>query len=389
MSSPSSEKQINTPGAPDPNFGKEGQVIATSSGGLSRVLSDGSTLTVGITVTVEAKLISVRKYTPTGTPDINYGAWSTLAPDIIVLVDLLLQPDGKPLLLSAQGDEHAACITRFNVHNGDVDQSFGNNGTTKLDKSFNPNLVMRGGIAVQATGHILAVFNDSQTSFFYQLDRSGHPSNFGNIGPIEARNTRLDSVLVTDSGFVAAGSSAQKAHIVGLLHNGELNSRFGSNGLVELQFTNNEDKQVAALAGGQDGQIVVVGGSFSTPHLVNFVAVLLANGKPNPPFNGGKPLESNTSHGSYASVLVQPDEKIVVLARNSNSSLVNLIRYTPTGTLDTTFGQEGIAEAWNAGGRPEPSNINLVEWVTFSNTLQSSGILSIQQSSFIGRLISQ
>lgn len=52
MSISSNNHPINSAGAPDLSFGnsptKNGTVIARNSGGLSRTLSDGSTITVGL-----------------------------------------------------------------------------------------------------------------------------------------------------------------------------------------------------------------------------------------------------------------------------------------------------------------------------------------------------
>ena len=394
MSTPSTKKRRNTAGHPDLSFGnsmpKDGTVIAEPSGGLSRVLSDGSTITVGLTAVEKTKVIVVSKHTLAGELDKNYGVWMTPVPNTFALVDLLIQRDNKPLLLSAQGDLYTACVTRFNADQGTVDFSFGDKGTTELGDSFNPHLLIAGAIAVQATGHIVVVFNDAETSFIYQLNSNGQESNFGNQGPIEAPNTRLDRVLITDRGFVLAGSSARKAHILGLLHHGELDHSFGSQGVVVLPFTTNEDRKVDALAKDQNGQIVVIGGSFGIPRGMNFVAVLLAGGQLDPQFNEGKPLESEASYGNYTSGLVQPDGKIVVLARYGNGSIVRLLRFNPNSQPDATFGIGGIADAWrDPQGRPEHTEINRVEWVTVNSTLQSSGILHTSRASFIGRLLSQ
>ncbi|AIG02488.1 delta-60 repeat domain [Pseudomonas fluorescens] len=394
MSIPSNSNTVNAAGGPDLSFGnttpKDGSVITTESGGLSRALSDGSFITAGVAYIESKRFIAVTKHNPTGELDTNFGVWYTPTTDFVTLVNLIIQPDGKPLLLAALGNEQTAFITRFNSNNGQVDLSFGVNGTTVLDNSLYTVLIPRGGLAVQADNAIICVFHDNTDSFIYQLSSSGELTNFGNTEPIKAPNTQLNTMLVTNSGFVIAGSAARKAHIIGLLHDGQLDSSFGNNGIVELQFSNNNDKQVTALAKGQNGQIVVVGGTYTLPPQVNFVASLLANGQPNSQFHQGKPLESSTQHGSYTSVAVQPDRKIVVLARLGVGNLIQLIRHTLAGQLDPTFGTGGVAEAWrDPQGRPLPSGINFVEWVEPSKTLQSSGILSTTTASFIGRLLSQ
>lgn len=394
MSIPSSSNTVNAAGGPDLSFGnttpKDGTVIATESGGLSRVLSNGSSITVGLAYIENERFIVVTKRNPAGELDTNYGLWYTPTTDFVTLVNLIIQPDGKPLLLASLGNEQTAFITRFNANTGHVDNSFGIEGTRLLDKQLYTGLSARGGLAVQADGAIIAVFHNRTDSFIFQLSSSGELINFGSIGPIESPNAQLNTVLVTNGGFIVAGSSARKAYIIGLQHDGQLDNSFGSHGYVQLQFANNDDKQVSALAPGQNGQIVVAGGTYTFPATVNFVTSLLANGQPNSQFHLGKPLESDTQHGSYASVTVQPDGKVVALARNERGSVVKLIRHTTTGQLDSTFGKGGIAQAWeDPQGRPVFSDINRVEWVESNKTLQSSGIFSTATASFIGRLLSQ
>lgn len=178
--------------------------------------------------------------------------------------------------------------------------------------------------------------------------------------------------------------------MVGLLHDGQLDSSFGSQGVVELPFSNNENKQISALSKGPNGQIAVAGGSYYIPPEMNFVASLLANGQTNPQFHGGKPLESSTDEESYTGVVTQTDGKIVALARTPTGNLVTLIRHTLAGQLDPEFGNQGVAEAWrDPQGRPERSFIDTLELAQPGEKLQSSGIMSTARASFIGRLLSQ
>lgn len=394
MSIPSNSNQINTAGGPDLSFGnltpKNGMVIAQLSGGLSRALSDGSTITAGVAYAENKRFIVVTKHTPAGELDSDFGIWYTATTDFVTLVHLTIQPDAKPLLLAALGNEQTAFITRFNAHDGNVDQSFGIEGTRILGKRINSGLLPRGGLAVQADNNIVSVFHNGTDSFIYQLSSSGAQINFGNTDPIEAPNTRLNTLLITNSGFVIAGSRARKAHMLGLLHDGQLDSNFGNQGVVDLQFSNNENKQISALSKGPNGQIAVAGGSYYIPPEMNFVVSLLANGQTNPQFHGGKPLESSTDEDSYTGVVTQTDGKIVALARTLTGNLVKLIRHTLAGQLDPEFGNQGVAEAWgDPQGRPEQSFIDTLELVQPGEKLQSSGIISTARTSFIGRLLSQ
>lgn len=416
MSISSNNHPINSAGAPDLSFGnsptKNGTVIARNSGGLSRTLSDGSTITVGLDSVENETRIVVTKHTPAGEQDLNFVTFPQNTDKRTILVRLTIQPDGKPLLLTARGLESRAFITRFNAHNGDVDRLFGVEGTRDLGKKIYTGLLPRGGLAVQADNKIVSVFHDGTHSFIFQLSASGELINFGRIDPIDSKNTLLNTLLITSRGFVIAGARTEpetetetetkaeteaeteapirKTFMMGFLHDAELDSSFGNGGFVELQFSNNENKQISALAKGPDGQIAVVGGDSNLPSKMNFVASLLANGQANPQFHGGKPLETDDIINSYTDVVTQNDGKIVALARTDNGNRVLLFRHTLTGQLDPSFGEQGRATAWqDPQGRPERSYIDTLELVQPGEKLQSSGVLRIYSESFIGRLLSQ
>lgn len=304
--------------------------------------------------------------------------------------------------MTARGLESTAFITRFNAHNGDTDKLFGVAGTRDLGKKIYTGFLPRGGLAVQADNKIVSVFHDGTHSFIFQLSASGELINFGRIGPIDSKSTLLNTLLITSRGFVIAGARTEaetkanakapirKTFMMGFLHDAELDSSFGNGGFVELQFSNNENKQISALAKGQDGQIAVVGGEYYLPSKMRFVASLLANGQANPQFHGGKPLETDDIINSYTDVATQNDGKIVALARTDNGNRVLLFRHTLTGQLDPSFGEQGRATAWqDQQGRPEHSSIDTLELVQPGEKLQSSGVLSIYSESFIGRLLSQ
>lgn len=399
MKTSSSSTAVNTAGSADLSFGnatpKNGTVIYRNTVGISRALSNGSTLTAGLFTYQNNHFIGLTKHTPTGEEDINFGFWLTPAEDRDVLVDMLIQPDNKPLLLAANTDGEAAFVTRFRVDNGDVDKSFGTNGQVVLNQAINLGETSKAGLAVQGDGNIIVVFNDGTKSFVYQLDESGRFINFGNNGPLEVHGVLLSAVLTTAQGFVLAGTSNGKAHLSGYTNKGELNTGFGNNGLVHLPLSGNHDEQVTVLASGPEGRIAVVGGiavvgdSHKLPHQMNFVASLLANGQLDMSFNAGQPLETETNHGNYASVTVQNDGKIVALARNDSGNLVKLLRHTVTGQLDADFGDQGVAIAWNdTQSRPQPSCIDKLERVLEEERLQSSGTLG-GNASFIGRLLSR
>ena len=392
MNTSSNSTTVNTAGNPDLSFGnstpKNGTVINHRTSGISRVLDDGSTITAGLYNGLDGLFIAITKQTPTGEDDNRFGRGETPMRLRRHLIDMLIQPNGRQLLLAAHTNYDAVSISRFNEANGNSDVRFGNNGEVVLNHSIRLGLNSKAGLAIQPDGKIICVFNDGTNSFIYQVSSEGQVINFGLNGPLELRGALMGSVLITQNGFLIAGSSNNMAYLNGFKHNGEQDADFGDAGRVPLQLSGTDEKQASALALGPDGRIVVVGGSHRLPRQMNFVARLLANGKMDPQFNGAHPVELDNSHGSYESVVAQTDGKTVALARNDNGRLVKLIRCTVTGQMDPTFGDQGVAVAWNdPQSRPQPSHINKLEWVHQGEKLQSSGVLEVDQS-FIGRLLS-
>jgi uncharacterized delta-60 repeat protein len=393
MKTSSNNNSVNTAGSPDLSFGntipKNGTVINPRTGGISRVLDDDSTITAGLHSEPDGLSIVITKQTPTGEDDAQFGRGVTPMRQRRFLIDMRIQPNGRQLLLAARTNYEAVSISRFNKENGDSDFQFGNNGEVVLNHPIRVGLNSTAGLAIQADGKIICVFNDGTNSFIYQVSSSGQEINFGLDGPLEVRGALMGSVLITESGFLIAGSGNDKAIIRGFKPTGEADTAFGDAGIVQLQLSGNEPKQASALANGPDGRIAVVGGSRLLPRQMNFVASLLANGQTDPQFNGATPVEADDSHGSYESVVVQTDGKIVALARNSIGSLVKLIRHTATGQLDSDFGDHGRAVVWrDQQSRPQTSYVDKVEWVHQGKKLQSSGVLDTNES-FIGRLLSQ
>ncbi|KTC43275.1 hypothetical protein AO262_36970, partial [Pseudomonas fluorescens ABAC62] len=110
MSTPFNGSTLNTAGSADLSFGnttpKKGTVIDVDTAGISRVLSDGSIITVGLFSNDTGRHIGITKYTPTG--DVEFVFRETPADEREVLIDMLVQPDDNPLLLAARFDGTAA-----------------------------------------------------------------------------------------------------------------------------------------------------------------------------------------------------------------------------------------------------------------------------------------
>jgi uncharacterized delta-60 repeat protein len=193
---------------------------------------------------------------------------------------------------------------------GNLDPSFGSGGITRTD--FAGNIDEANAVAIQPNGQILAA-----------------GSSFSNSKTVED--------------FIVARYNAD----------GSLDKRFAKNGKITTDFFRNVDS-ISAIAIQPDGRILVAGfaqlaGSGSTPR-VFALARYRSDGSPDTSFGNGGALTTSFG-GSFAAVsalMVQTDGKIVVAGTvDFNPDLPTsgldfaLARYTPSGTLDGSFGKGG------------------------------------------------
>jgi uncharacterized delta-60 repeat protein len=125
---------------------------------------------------------------------------------------------------------------------------------------------------------------------------------------------------------------------------GGLDPSFGSGGLVTSKAAG-----IAGIAVQPDGKIVVAG---TTGDLSFLLARYLPDGSLDPSFGDGGYVETQVGGWGFASsIALQPDGKIVVAGgsyqgESSNPEVLeefSLVRYNPNGSLDTSFGTDGIA----------------------------------------------
>src|SRR5436309_2513741 len=131
-----------------------------------------------------------------------------------------------------------------------------------------------------------------------------------------------------------------------LLSAGALDTSFGSKGRIQSNFPQSE---VEALAQQSDGRLVVAGEVFArTGGEQAYLARYRTDGHLDTSFGIAGRVYTNLPKNSFyfpSQLLVTPDNKILLLLSRSNSSLKGdlLLRYLPSGKLDTSFGDHGIA----------------------------------------------
>lgn len=223
------------------------------------------------------------------------------------VVQMLVQPDGKTLLLGYSGDTSTTnnhhVLIRLDI-DGQLDVSFGENGKVKLP----------------------SINHES---------RSDRYERYGDFGAI---------ALQSDNKIIAVGKREGSTH-----HNIIL-LRYTSEGILDTTFKKEEvaieDIEIWAkkirLCIQEDDKILIAGSSNNNLLLTRFNH----NGLIDSTFGDfGKVITNIGKRDAPAKILLQKDQKIIVIGRTNNysgeKSEFALARFLPNGELDTSFGQEG------------------------------------------------
>ncbi len=245
---------------------------------------------------------------------------------------------------------------------GDLDSTFGNDG--KVTTDFGSSNDRAQSVAIQSDGKIVAAgFSDNRNNSDFAVvryDTDGSlDSTFGGDGivttAVGGRDDTAYSIAIQNDGkIVAVGFSDNHRNnsdfaVVRYDTDGSLDSTFGGDGIVTTDFGRNNNDTAFSIAIQNDGKIVVGGKSN-----YNFiVARYNTDGSLDSTFGwGGKVLTDVGLDEHGCSVAIQNDGKIVAAGSGWNGSdwEFAVVRYNTDGSLDSTFGSDGIVTTDFGGG---------------------------------------
>jgi uncharacterized delta-60 repeat protein len=386
----------NRAGSFDPAFGpNQNGTLQIDLPGLTRLMKDQTFITVVIKPDQpRGVLIESIKHSSAGHP-------IGLLPDPLhvgerpLLCALAVQADGKYLLLWAlrQDSHDAALITRF-THTGELDRTFNpdSSGTVALNVPVSTVSWTKYSLQIRESDNaIFAAFATSETdSAIFKVNTNGTLANdFGNNGHVHVHNTTLhDLTLASKNTVLVAGNNTHKAIVACYTDAGLPDESFGVNGVAELALQDDPENTRSAFGLSVDTRqrIAVVGSNAKLRQTRNFLTRLTQQGHADLSFNNGLPFETGMDDGSYTSVIVQQDEKIVVLAREQAKGVTtHLLRFTQDGSKDLTFGNNGVALAYSRLQGPGQSDVYTLESQA-DGKLVVSGANSIYYS-YVARLL--
>lgn len=384
----------------DASFGTGGKVIASFPGPITpfsltpeKVLlyPDGKILLVG-TVGAQAGLRpGLVRFLPDGSLDNSFGAGGFVTVNIAAyssgdpkeVYTALLLPDGKILLGGRVFYKFA--LMRLNA-DGTQDMTFGN-ASGVAEYSDNDLFTDRGceALAVLGDGSILAAGSvtfpppssaSGKDFVVVRFSANGvRDTSFGSSGRAAAdfpgKNDILNDMVLSSTGRILTvgysqnfnGSGSYQTSIACFTSSGALDTTFSGDGKATLTV-GSDHTMVEDMAVLPDGKILVVGNASVTP-LQTSTDMLLAkfnmDGTQDTTFgpNGTGVVLTDFSPLSVAAdrtddrghgLLIQPDGKIVSTgfvfeAAINEESHYAVSRHNADGTLDTTFGLNGIAIA--------------------------------------------
>ena len=345
----------------DPSFGNGGLVTTDFPGsnldqGLSLVvLPDGRAVAAGETILnfVQADM-AVARYLFSGALDTSFGGdglatvpFPQTGGSYSAAEAVLLQPDGGLVLIGWTIGEVGSSFALARVNaDGSLDTSFGTGGRVTV-----PQFAAATSGVLQPDGRIVAAGSDAGTAMLvarYNMDGSLDPT-FGGDGQVTVTGSFVDVQAVAlqpDGKLVIAGTSqtgsfaTRNFFLVRMLPNGALDPSFDGDGIVISDFGSVESAYSVIVQ--DDGRIVLAGSRSSDVAVARY----LADGSLDTSFgNGGLALVDAASSESGHQVIQLPNGNLLVAGATydqSNRQDFLLARLLPNGSLDTTFGTGGF-----------------------------------------------
>ncbi|GIX41281.1 MAG: hypothetical protein KatS3mg129_1014 [Leptospiraceae bacterium] len=373
QSSHSSSELYSPKGELDPNFGNNGVTI-TSFGtteyraNSTVIQTDGKILVAGSYKSEHANHdIFIARYNSNGSIDNSFGTDGFVKTEISLASDfvskIILQTDGKILVLGSYfngTDKTDIYIVRYNP-DGSLDNTFGTNGIIK--KNIGASYDEPKGMVLQSDGKILVAGsydNGSNYDIFiarYNSDGS-YDNSFGTNGistlaiVINNHNWMEDVVLQSDgkilmTGYIKLGSD-DKIFIARFNSDGSYDNSFGTNPSFNYITTNvgSSLEQASKITLQPDGKILIAGIYHNGSNYDIFIARYNSNGSLDNSFatNGFKKFNIGDDTDEVHSLALQFDGKILVAGvyNNGSNEATYITRYHSEGTLDTSFGNNGI-----------------------------------------------
>lgn len=353
--------RYNSNGSLDPTFDGDGIVVSALGSGYSGAAAlalqgDGRIVAAGNANSTFA----VARYQTNGSLDPTFDAdgkvFTNLGNGSDRAAEMALQPDGKIIVVGSRwsGNFTDVAVVRYN-RDGGLDPTFGNEGITITPVNNSSDNAYA--VAVQPDGKIVVVgttlledesFSRSMFLVVRYNSNGTLDTTFGTGGIVTTSigtnffNTASAVGIQNDGKIVVAGYSNNDFAMARYNDNGSLDTTFSGDGMVVTPISLDNSNQAYDLAIQSDGKIIAVGSNGTDFAIVRYNA----NGSLDTSF-GGDGIVTNPVNGTAYSVALQADNRIVVAGFSYDVdgyyTRFTVARYSDDGSLDTTFDGDGLA----------------------------------------------
>lgn len=278
-----------------------------------------------------------------------------------------IQPDGKIVsvgFMEASGKSKLTVLRYLPM--GDLDTTFGNNGVFAI--AYRPHTNIAQAVTLQPDGKILVAGYTrnaqlptltNEELIVLRLDINGSPdSTFGTNGITilnQSYNERPIGIRVIENGKILIAGNKFRENISNFLtyrlnNDGTVDNSFGTSGYKEVFILNNSWNYCNAMELQPDGKILLAG-EVNVLSEANFGLIRLnPDGSYDLTFSDdGKTTQNISAQDDGAqAILLQPDGKIILggyALTSDNKTEAALTRFNPDGSLDDSFGISGMVLA--------------------------------------------
>ncbi len=309
-------KAYAAPGNLDPSFDSDGKVTTN--------FANGSDIGTGFAIQEDGKMV-VAGYAPTGSTGYDFA------------------------------------VARYNA-DGTLDTTFGTGGKVTTAVSPGTNDDQAWAVAVRPDGKIVVAgytFAGTTTGYDFAVVRynpngtldstfSGDGMVITSVGTSTSQDQAYD-VALQGNNVVVAGSANNDFAVVRYDANGNLDSTFGTGGVVKTDFFASADVAYALAVEPSSGKIVLAGSTNNPNNTAAGTDIALArynsNGTLDTDFGSGGKAVTHFGFGldTANDVAIQEDGKVVTAgyAYNGTTNDFALARYNSNGSLDGEFDFDG------------------------------------------------
>jgi uncharacterized delta-60 repeat protein len=365
-----------TAGTLDPTFANNGKFVL-DNGNLDlftdvEIQNDGKIVAIGITYDAAwvASAQAIRLM-PDGTIDQSFATNGIFTYSLNYEANVygcVIRDNGKIVMTGSTTDYNDYRILLIQLNeDGTLDESFGDNGIVvqKIGPDMNNFEDFSYALTLQDDGMILVAGSSRNIDLQYvpvvvRFTESGVlDTTFGTEGvagiPVTGVDNDFDGIVLQDDGKIIAsghyesGLSYFSMLVARFNTDGTLDNTFGDNGIFNTSFSNVDDEGFD-IAINSDNKIIVTG--FTATAGYNFSMLLMqldSYGVLDPAFgNGGIVVADYGQYDVGNSIHIQSNGKILVAGASGAMAPddfdMAVWRYNADGTLDETFGTDGMAK---------------------------------------------